>query len=104
MDIFIFAGMLVLLIGTAMLTFSRMQLVSAICGIGIFMLALLVMSSGLEFQTGFNETVTLYGNHTERIVNYQSIFTFFGGADWLQNLLAIVFGGIGVLILVYSVK
>lgn len=103
MDVFIFALLTVILLGTALLTFKSMQLVAAICGIGIFMMALAVMSSGLEVQTGFNETVTLGGNHTERVVNYESIFVFFGGITFMKELLAVVIGGIGVLVLVYSV-
>ena len=103
MDVYIFMAMLSILIGTAVLTIRNLQLVAFITGIAIIMMALVVQSSWLEVQTGFNDTVTLGGNHTQRVVNYQSVFVFFTGLTFLQQLLALVIGGIGILIIVYSV-
>ena len=104
MDVYLFMLIVSVLIGTAVITVKNMQLVAFVAGIALIMMALSVQSSGLDIQTGFNETVSQYGNHTERIVNYQSVFTFFSGLTFLQQLLALVIGGIGILIVVYSVR
>jgi len=69
-------------------------------GLGLAMMALFVMTSGLQVQTG--ATITATGFSDVLTVTYTDIAATFAGINIINVLLAIIFGGVGVLFTVYS--
>ena len=71
-------------------------------GLGLCMMAFFVMTSGLQVQTG--AVVTATGFSDVLSTTYTDIATTFAGINIINTLLAIVFGGAGILFTIYSVN
>jgi len=101
MDIII-VGILI----AGMLVMSYMNryyaLLGVVAGIGMLMIALSVQTSGLQVQYGFNETINTALDMTTNVPNYIDIDVLWSGLGWLKDLLSIVLGGVGLLILISS--
>ncbi len=78
-------------------------LLGIVSGIGMFMLAFSIQTSGLDMVTGFNETINTTLDMTTRVTNFAPITDVFSGLAFLPDLLTLVLGGVGLLILIQSV-
>jgi hypothetical protein len=78
-------------------------LLGVIAGIGLVMVALSVQTSGIQIVHGQLEAINTTLDTTTITPIYKNLTDVFTGVSWLGNMLSIVLGGIGLLVLVQSV-
>lgn len=106
MEIIIFGILIgIMLICIAMNRFYA--LLGMVGGIGLIMLALTIPISGLQAITGLNQISVYDAGLNQTTTNITYVFTpisnVFGGISFIDTLLTLVIGGIGLLVIIQSV-
>jgi hypothetical protein len=101
MDIIIFVAVAIVFFTMAALN-KQHRLVGLVAGIGLVMLALGVQTTGIQVQTGVNQTVYTALNSSQTIYLYSNMVDM-GNLAMFQVALVIILGAAGLLILLNSV-
>lgn len=103
MEIIVLAIITVLFFIMAALN-KQHKLLGLVAGIGLVMLALGVQTTGIQIQTGVNQTVYTDTNSSQTIFLYTDLVNMGSGLSALQIALVIILGAAGLLILLNSVS
>lgn len=103
MDILIFVAIAVVFFIMAALN-KQHRLVGLVAGIGLIMLALGMQTTGLQIQTGVNQTVFTDTNSSQTMYLYSNLTSMGSGLTEFQIALVIIIGAAGLLIMLNSLS
>lgn len=80
---------------------KQIAFMGLIGGVGLILLAMTIASSGLQIQTGLNQTTV--GSVEEVTFTFSDVNSIYNGTDvFVQTLLPIVIGAAGLLAVIYT--